>query len=120
MICFPLWWGLNIKVPSETWKGFSRPDAGGREILTQSLLTNRVASQAGIKSVIISLHSHVSITVTRVLKTFCLESQKQMFLPQLLIHNDVISSCCSVVLRKSANIVFHLHEGGFWGRVRVC
>lgn len=115
MICFPLWWGLNIKVPNETWKGFSRPDAGGREILTQSLLTNWGASHSRIKSVVVSLHSHVSITVTRVLKTFCLESQKQMFLLQLSIHNDVISSCCAVVLRKSANVLFLLHEAGFRG-----
>lgn len=114
MICFPLWWGLNIKVPNETWKGFSRPDAGGREILTQSLLTNWVASHSRIKIVVVSLHSHVSITVTRVLKT-CLESQKQMFLLQLSIHNDVISSCCAVVLRKSASVLFLLHEAGFRG-----
>lgn len=59
----------------------------------------------GIKTVVISLHCHISSRVTTVPEAYCLESQKQMFVLQLLIRNDVISSHSAVVLRKSANIL---------------
>lgn len=105
MTCFPLWWGLKTKVP----KGPGKPPPDlmmevGR--YCPKPLANQVARRSRISSAVISLHCHVSTQMTRALKTFCLESQKQMFLLQLLIHDDVISPRYAVVLRKSADILF--------------